>query len=122
MEGRCAHGRTRLRVAEALAALTRHLAAPRVERFALDPRRPDLLRVVWVHQVRAQGPMVQTFLYGHELSGMVPTILHPNELLDGALVGGNYKTGSKTPTFRHTRHPALLGCTLATGTNWSWRA
>ena len=100
--------RATLRVAEALAALTRHLAAARVERFALGPRRPDLLRVVWVHQVRAQGPMVQTFLYGHELSGMVPTILHPNELLDGALVGGNYKTGSKTPTFRHTRHPALL--------------
>jgi sarcosine reductase len=98
-----------LRVAEALAGTTRDLAAPSVERFALGTRRAGLPRVVWVHQVRAQGPMVQTFLYGHELSGMVPTILHPNELLDGALVSGNYKTGTKTPTFRHTRHPALLG-------------
>ena len=33
---------------------------------------------------------------------------HPNELLDGALVGANYKTGSKTPTYVHTRHPSLL--------------
>jgi glycine reductase len=39
---------------------------------------------------------------------MLPTLLHPNELLDGALVGGNYKTGSKTPTYVHTRHPSLL--------------
>src|SRR4029434_8174055 len=81
-----------------------------VETIDVEPgsTRTGVPRVVWVHQVRAQGPMVQTFLYGHELSGMVPTILHPNELLDGALVSGNYKTGTKTPTFRHTRHPALL--------------
>jgi glycine reductase complex component B subunit alpha and beta len=59
--------------------------------------------------------MVQTFLYGHEMTGAVPTILHPNELLDGALVSGNYKTGSKTPTFRHTWHPSLIAlCTRHT--------
>jgi glycine reductase len=52
--------------------------------------------------------MVQSFLYGHEMSGIVPTILHANELLDGAIVSGNYKTGTKTPTYRHTRHPAAL--------------
>jgi glycine reductase len=52
--------------------------------------------------------MVQTFLYGHEMSGLVPTLLDPTELLDGALVGGNYKTGSKTPTYMHTRHPSLM--------------
>jgi glycine reductase len=105
--------RAGLRVAEALAAVTRDLAPPTVEVFDLsalgtrDETR-GLPRVIWLHQVRAQGPMVQTFLYGHEMSGAVPTLLHPNELLEGALVSGNYKTGSKTPTYRHTRHPALL--------------
>jgi glycine reductase len=100
--------RATLRVAGALAAATRDQPPAQVEVFALGPVAPGTPRVVWVHQVRAQGPMVQTFLYGHELTGMVPTILHPNELLDGALVSGNYKTGSKTPTFRHARHPSLL--------------
>jgi glycine reductase len=102
--------RAGLCVAEALAAATRDLTPPVVERvdMAPDPAAAGLPRVVWVHQVRAQGPMVQTFLYGHEMSGMVPTLLHPAEVLDGALVSGNYKTGSKTPTYRHTRHPALL--------------
>jgi sarcosine reductase len=99
--------RASLRVADELAATT--LGLEPAEILAFDPggRVPGLPRVVWVHQVRAQGPMVQTFLYGRELDGMVPTLLHPNELLDGALVSGNYKTGSKTPTYMHTRHPAL---------------
>jgi glycine reductase len=99
--------RAALRVAEHLAGATRELAPPRAETFARAPA-PGLPRVVWVHQVRAQGPMVQSFLYGHEMSGMTPTLLDPNELLDGALVGANYKTGSKTPTYMHTRHPSLL--------------
>jgi sarcosine reductase len=100
--------RAALRVADALAAATVGVEPRRVERFDRAPVSPSLPRVVWVHQVRAQGPMVQTFLYGHEMTGIVPTVLDPNELLDGALVSGNYKTGSKTPTYRHTRHPSLL--------------
>ena len=102
--------RATLRVAEALAAVTRALPAPEVVTVDVDGDATGgaVPRVVWVHQVRAQGPMVQTFLYGHEMSGVVPTLLHPAELLDGVLVSGNYKTGSKTPTYRHTRHPALL--------------
>jgi glycine reductase len=100
--------RATLRVASALAAVTRDQPPPEVEVFELSPVATGTPRVVWVHQVRAQGPMVQTFLYGHEMMGAVPTILHPNELLDGALVSGNYKTGSKTPTFRHTWHPSLI--------------
>ena len=100
--------RAALRVADHLAAATVDLAPPALETFELTPPPDGLPRVVWVHQVRAQGPMVQTFLYGGEMTGIVPTVLHPNELLDGALVSGNYKTGSRTPTYAHTRHPSLL--------------
>jgi glycine reductase len=99
--------RATLRVADALAAATGALAPPETQTFELGAPAGALPRVVWVHQVRAQGPMVQTFLYGAAMEGIVPTVLHPNELLDGALVGANYKTGSKTPTYRHTCHPSL---------------
>ncbi|HEX7125404.1 MAG TPA: glycine/sarcosine/betaine reductase component B subunit [Thermodesulfobacteriota bacterium] len=99
--------RAGLRVADHLAGATIGLEPVRVERFELAGVRPGLPRVVWVHQVRNQGPMVRTFLYGHEMANLVPTVLHPNELLDGALVGANYKTGTKTPTYMHTRHPSL---------------
>ena len=99
--------RASLRVADRLAQATRQLTPAKLETFSLEAEIPGLPRIVWIHQVRSQGPMVQTFLYGHEFSGSVPTVLHPNELLDGALVGGNYKIGTRTPTFRHTWHPSL---------------
>ncbi len=99
--------RAALRVADHLAAATADLPPPRVETFDTAQSGAGLPRIVWVHQVRNQGPMVRTFLYGHELANVVPTLLHPNELLDGAIVGANYKTGTKTPTYFHTRHPSL---------------
>ena len=95
-------------MADDLAKATRELIPPEDKRPSISARRnPGLPRIVWVHLVRAQGPMIQTFLYGHEISGSVPTVLHPNEMLDGAVVGANYKIGSRTPTFRHTWHPSL---------------
>ena len=99
--------RASLRVADFLAQATRDMTPPRLETFNLGQDTPGLPRIVWIHQVRSQGPMIQTFLYGHEMSGCVPTVLHPNEMLDGALVGGNYKIGTRTPTYRHTWHPSL---------------
>jgi len=100
--------RAGLRVADHLARLTVGHEPERVEIFDHGGDGGGRRRVVWVHQVRAQGPMVQSFLYGHEISGLLPTVLDPNELLDGALVSANYKTGTKTPTCVHTRHPSLL--------------
>src|SRR2546429_578800 len=61
--------RAALRVADHLAAATATLTPPATEAFTLTPPERAVPRVVWVHQVRAQGPMVQTFLYGHEMSG-----------------------------------------------------
>jgi glycine reductase len=99
--------RAGLRVALHLASVTATLSPPELEVFELRPGAGGP-RIAWVHQVRNQGPMVRTFLYGHDLANAVPTVLHPNELLDGALVSGNYKNGNKTPTYLHTRHPSLL--------------
>src|SRR5208283_3754871 len=85
--------RAALRVADYLAGATRELTPPQMEVFGLDQETAGLPRIVWVHQVRAQGPMLQTHVYGHEFSGCLPTILHPNEMLDGAVVSSNYKIG-----------------------------
>ena len=64
--------RASLRVANFLAEATRDLTPPRLETFSTAEHTPGLPRVVWIHQVRSQGPMIQTFLYGHEMSGCVP--------------------------------------------------
>lgn len=41
-------------------------------------------------QCQNQGPYANTFLYGQSVDNLVPTLLHPNELLDGCAVSGNY--------------------------------
>jgi glycine reductase complex component B subunit alpha and beta len=51
---------------------------------------PDLPAVCAVLQVASEGPLVDTFLYGSPLGGLVPTLLDPMEVLDGALVNGTY--------------------------------
>jgi glycine reductase len=45
--------------------------------------------------------MAQTFLYGMQTQGLEPTLLHPNEMLDGALVNGNYRAPGRGITAAH---------------------
>ena len=51
--------------------------------------------------------MVQTFMYGKNLGDSLPTLIHPNEMLDGAVVGANYKTQQKAPTYLHSNKPLI---------------
>jgi glycine reductase complex component B subunit alpha and beta len=97
-----------LRVARRLAGTTLGDAVPdAVEPFALDPCDPSLPRVAYVDQSQQQGFLVQTFLYGQPIDALVPTVLHPNEYFDGAVVSGNYRSMMKTPTWLRQNHPII---------------
>jgi glycine reductase len=63
-----------------------------------------LPRVVYIDQLHQQGLMAQTFLYGKHVQGIEPTILHPNEMLDGALVNGNYRQPGRAITYAHSHN------------------
>lgn len=78
-----------------------------VEAFELGGADPDLPRVTYVDQVQQQGFLVQTFLYGQSVESLVPTLLHPNEYFDGALVSGNYRSMMKVPTWLRLNHPVI---------------
>jgi glycine reductase len=57
---------------------------------------------VYIDLLHQQGLMAQTFLYGQHTQGLEPTIMHPNEMLDGALVNGNYRQPGRAITYGHT--------------------
>jgi glycine reductase len=104
--------RAGLRAAHYLAACTRGLDAPQVVAHELGPCPPDLPRVVYIDQVQSQGTFGHTLLYGRDMDNLVPTLIHPNELLDGAVVSSNYLYSCfKTPTYLRCNLPAaeLLG-------------
>ncbi len=94
-----------LRLASRLAESTARLEPVRLEIFELGEVDPELPRVVFVDQVMHQASMVQTFVYGKDLDDSLPTLIHPNEMFDGAVVGANYKTQQKVPTYLHCNMP-----------------
>ena len=96
-----------LKIASRLAERTKDMAPVRVETFEIGDVDPALPRVVYVDQVMHQASMVQTFMYGRNLGDSLPTLIHPNEMLDGAVVGANYKTQQKAPTYLHCNKPLI---------------
>jgi glycine reductase len=69
----------------------------------------DLPRIAYINQIQSQGFLCRTFLYGSPMEGdFTPTLLHPNELFDGAVVSGNYRNSLKACTFlQQNNHVAL---------------
>lgn len=118
------------RVARRLAETTRARQPDGVETFELTPAR-DLPRVVYIMQLMDQGPLIRSLVYGHHLGeDFVPTLIHPNEVLDGAVVNANHRSCLKCSTRMHVRNPiilelcrrhgrdlALAGVVLARGSN-----
>lgn len=95
--------RVKLKAAVYLAESTRDLEPETVQTYALTPADAELPRVVFVDQLHQQGLMAQTFLYGKHTQGLEPTLLHPNEMLDGALVNGNYRQPGRAITYGHSQ-------------------
>jgi len=98
-----------LKLAEQLAALTRGHTPEKIERLTLesDSGNRGRPRVAYILVIRQQGPLIQNFLYGVPTAGLVPTFIHPNELIDGALVSGDYKGGLRVCTALHCNDPVV---------------
>ena len=98
-----------LKVANYLATLTEGKKPDYTNNYSIEKQNKNLPNVVLVWQVQNQGTYANTFLYGKSIDNLVPTLLHPNELLDGCLVSGNYVWPAfKVPTYLHVNHPILL--------------
>lgn len=84
--------RASLRIARDLATTTIGQEATDIEliRRPRPDADPGLPAICVVLQVASEGPRVDTYLYGQEISGIVPTLLDGAEVLDGALTNGAY--------------------------------
>ena len=61
----------------------------------------------FLDQLHQQGLLARTFLYGRHTQGLEPTLLHPNEIMDGALVSGNYRQPGRSITFGHSSNDII---------------
>ena len=76
----------------------------------LTEARAGLLRIAYVGQIfsRQRKPEAdERILYGADTDGMLPTLLHPNEWLDGALVPSYHASLGGAETFYYQNHPVI---------------
>lgn len=72
---------------------------------AIDPTLP---RVAYVYPLLSQGLLHDTYLYGADAKALLPTLIHANEVLDGAIVSGNCVSAcDKHTTYHHLNNPVI---------------
>lgn len=97
-----------IKVSRYLAETVRELTPPVLETFSIEQQRSDLPNVVYIHQCQSQGTYAHTYCYGRHMYENLPTVINPNEMMDGALVSGNYAYACfKTPTYLHLNNPVV---------------
>lgn len=97
-----------LRAAEYLATLTLNVKEDKTEVFALFQETSNLSKIGYVQYIQAQGPLRNVFLHGESCVNMEPVWIHPNELMDGALVSSNFVVAcQKNPTYCLQQNPVI---------------
>jgi glycine reductase complex component B subunit alpha and beta len=69
---------------------------------------PDLPRVAYVYMLLSQGLLHDTYLYGRDVKTLLPTLITPTEVMDGAIVSGNCVSAcDKNTTYHHQNNPLI---------------
>lgn len=90
-----------------LAALAAEAPADHVERYppAVDIEGPRVAYVMQVHSHQRPPDVDEPILYGHNTEGMLPILMAPTEVLDGALIGSYWSKNLET--YHIQRHPVV---------------
>lgn len=105
-----------MRLAEYIGSCVAELQPEEVETYALEPvvKRSQevqaLPSVVLVLQPQSQMEEMgyNDLVYGWDCNHMVPTFMHPNEVLDGAMISGSFMPcSSKWSTYDFQNYPMI---------------
>lgn len=97
-----------LRAAEYLGKLTRDKEPDSQEILEEKGKNKELLKIGYVYYIQAQGPLRNVFIKGADCTQMKPRFMNFCEILDGALVSGNYIIAcQKNPTYFHQYNPVI---------------
>ncbi|HOK63229.1 MAG TPA: glycine/sarcosine/betaine reductase component B subunit, partial [Soehngenia sp.] len=102
------------KAAKYLAETARNIVADEVKVYEVDTftdglkKYPNLPRVGYVQMLQTQGLLHDTYVYGVDAKQIIPTIMYPTEVMDGAIVSGNCVSAcDKNTTYHHLNNPVI---------------
>ncbi len=111
------------KVAERLAETTREKTPAHVKHYELTAVPSGLPKVVYIHQSLTQLNLPVPFItwYGSYVTDWMPLLVHPNEILDGALLPGAQGGHAVKPTsWEHVNNPVIERLYQAHGKEWDF--
>ncbi len=98
-----------LRAAAYLGKACKDVAPDELEVYELSPVSDTTLpRVAYVYTLLSEGLLHDTWFYGVDAKKLLPTLIHPNEVMDGAIVSGNCVSAcDKHTTYHHLNNPVI---------------
>ncbi|WP_026477795.1 glycine/sarcosine/betaine reductase component B subunit [Alkaliphilus transvaalensis] len=96
------------KAAEYLGKVAKDLQPDEVKVYETEPifesaqKYPNLPKIGYVYMLQTQGLLHDTYVYGVDAKKIVPTLLYPTEIMDGAIISGNCVSAcDKNPTYVH---------------------
>lgn len=96
-----------------LASACKSAKADKVEKYSFDPLRKSLKegslpKVAYICMLQSQGLLHDTWVYGVDAKQILPTLISPTEMMDGAIVSGNCVSAcDKNSTYIHQNNPVV---------------
>lgn len=80
-----------------------------IEEYELNPVTDTTLpRIAYIYPLLSEGLLHDTYVYGADVKKILPTLIHPNEIMDGAIVSGNCVSAcDKNTTYHHLNNPII---------------
>lgn len=103
-----------LRIAEFIGSLAAELECEETKVYETKTLKEihqldnGLPNVVYVYMLQTQGLLHDTYVYGVDAKKIIPTLISPTEIMDGAIVSGNCVSAcDKNPTYVHLNNEVI---------------
>ena len=103
-----------LKAAAYLAEAARDLAPDELKTYETKPlleqvnEYQGLPKVAYVYMLQSQGLLHDTYVYGVDAKQIIPTLIYPTEVMDGAIISGNCVSAcDKNTTYHHLNNPII---------------
>lgn len=103
-----------LKTSHYLASKCKETKANTVESYAypsfteIAKAHPGLPKVAYIYMLQSQGLLHDTYVYGVDAKKILPTIISPTEVMDGAIISGNCVSAcDKNSTYVHQNNPII---------------